>query len=491
VFIRTEPTKGEIFRRREQRFDSIRDSEEKGIIIIHQELALVPLMSIAENIFLGNEQATLGVIDNEATHAGRSNCSRKVGLEESPDELITNLGVGKQQLVEIAKALAKKVKLLILDEPTASLNENDSQALLDLLLEFKAQGMTMIMISHKLNEIARVADSVTVIARRFDRADHGLPRRADQRGRNHPPHGRTRNGRPLSAPRAEYWRDGVRGQGLDVFTNSTPIANSSRASTSTCAGRILGIAGLMGAGRTELAMSIFGRSYGRNISGKALLNGRKSTSVRWRRRSATALPTSPKTARATAWCSKTRSSTTSRWPIWMACRSGASSTKGRNFRRQGVQKKINIRCPDVFQYVGNLSGGNQQKVVLSKWLFAGPDVLILDEPTRGIDVGAKYEIYCLMASSWQGRASASSDLLGNARAARYDGPPLRDERRCVHRRDGRPTRVRKKSCVQSLRQGKVDMNSKAESGRPTPRKSRSAASSRKTSANTACCSRWP
>lgn len=151
------------FEGREQRFDSIRDSEDLGIAIIHQELALVPLMSIAENIFLGNELTRSGVIDDEATHRRTVELLKKVGLNESPEELITNLGVGKQQLVEIAKALAKECKLLILDEPTASLNENDSQALLDLLLEFKAQGMTMIMISHKLNEIARVADSVTVL----------------------------------------------------------------------------------------------------------------------------------------------------------------------------------------------------------------------------------------------------------------------------------------------------------------------------------------
>ncbi|MEN9491624.1 MAG: hypothetical protein RJA63_2073, partial [Pseudomonadota bacterium] len=148
---------------RQHRFDSIRDSEEQGIIIIHQELALVPLLSIAENLFLGNEQSKAGVIDPERTHRRTVELLRKVGLNESPDTLITDLGVGKQQLVEIAKALAKKVRLLILDEPTASLNENDSAALLDLLLGFKVQGMTCILISHKLNEIAKVADSVTVI----------------------------------------------------------------------------------------------------------------------------------------------------------------------------------------------------------------------------------------------------------------------------------------------------------------------------------------
>src|SRR5207253_5092325 len=139
------------------------DSERAGIIIIHQELALVPLLSIAENIFLGNERARGGVIDWFAAHAQTRALLRKVGLHEPPDTLVTDIGVGKQQLVEIAKALSKQVRLLILDEPTASLNESDSAALLDLLLEFRAQGMSAVLISHKLNEVARVADRITVL----------------------------------------------------------------------------------------------------------------------------------------------------------------------------------------------------------------------------------------------------------------------------------------------------------------------------------------
>ncbi len=387
------------FEGRELEFDSIRDSEEQGIIIIHQELALVPLMSIAENIFLGNEQATAGVINSETTHRRTVELLKKVGLNESPEELITNLGVGKQQLIEIAKALSKKVKLLILDEPTASLNENDSQALLDLLLEFKAQGMTMIMISHKLNEIARVADSVTVIrdgstVQTMDCRDapinedviirHMVGREMADR---YPPHepdiGETifevKDWTVFHEQHAD--RKFIKGISFHVRQ-----------------GEILGIAGLMGSGRTELAMSLFGRSYGRNISGKVLMRGKEIdvSTVQKAISHGIAYVTEDRKGYGLVLENEIKHN------ISLANLPGVAShgviNDGKEFSiAQEYQKKINIRCPDVFQLVSNLSGGNQQKVVLSKWLFAGPDVLILDEPTRGIDVGAKYEIYCLIA----------------------------------------------------------------------------------------------
>ena len=391
---------GEIrFEGDEQRFGSIRDSEDKGIAIIHQELALVPLMSIAENIFLGNELSNSGVIDNEATHCRTVELLKKVGLDASPEELITNLGVGKQQLVEIAKALAKECKLLILDEPTASLNENDSQALLDLLLEFKAQGMTMIMISHKLNEIARVADSVTVLrdgstVRSMDCVDapinedeiirHMVGREmADRYPHREPKIGETvfevRDWTVFHEQHAD--RKFIKGVNFHVR-----------------AGEILGIAGLMGAGRTELAMSIFGRTYGRNISGKALLRGQEVdvSTVEKAVGHGIAYVTEDRKGYGLVLENEIKQN------ISLANLPGVSKRgvidDGREYSvAKDFQRKMNIRCPDVFQYVGNLSGGNQQKVVLSKWLFAGPEVLILDEPTRGIDVGAKYEIYCLMA----------------------------------------------------------------------------------------------
>lgn len=391
---------GEIrFEGQEQRFESIRDSEDRGIAIIHQELALVPLMSIAENIFLGNELSSSGVIDNEATHCRTVELLKKVGLAASPEELITNLGVGKQQLVEIAKALAKECKLLILDEPTASLNENDSQALLDLLLEFKAQGMTMIMISHKLNEIARVADSVTVLrdgstVRSMDCVDvpinedeiirHMVGREmADRYPHREPKIGDTvfevRDWTVFHEQHAD--RKFIKGVNFHVR-----------------AGEILGIAGLMGAGRTELAMSIFGRTYGRNISGKVLLRGQEVdvSSVEKAVSHGIAYVTEDRKGYGLVLENEIKHN------ISLANLPGVSKRgvidDGREYSvAKDFQRKMNIRCPDVFQYVGNLSGGNQQKVVLSKWLFAGPEVLILDEPTRGIDVGAKYEIYCLMA----------------------------------------------------------------------------------------------
>ncbi len=391
---------GQIFYDGEEvKFDSIRDSEEKGIIIIHQELALVPLMTIAENIFLGNEQANRGVIDSGVTHSRAAELLKKVGLNELPDELITNLGVGKQQLVEIAKALAKKVRLLILDEPTASLNENDSQALLDLLLEFKAQGMTMIMISHKLNEIARVADSVTIIR------DGSTVHTMDCRDApiNEDVIIRHMVGREM-ADRYPHREPKIGDKIFEV--KDWVVYHEQHADRKFIKnvnfhvrrGEVLGIAGLMGSGRTELAMSIFGRSYGKNISGTALLNGKEVdiSTVEKAIRNKIAYVTEDRKGYGLILENEIQHNVT------LANLDGVSSkgviNQGQEFSvASEYKKKINIRCPSVFQLVGNLSGGNQQKVVLSKWLFAGPDVLILDEPTRGIDVGAKYEIYCLIA----------------------------------------------------------------------------------------------
>ena len=391
---------GEIhFAGQAQRFASIRDSEDKGIAIIHQELALVPLMTIAENIFLGNELSRRGVLDNEATHRRAVGLLKEVGLDASPEELITNLGVGKQQLVEIAKALSKECRLLILDEPTASLNENDSQALLDLLLQFKAQGMTMIIISHKLNEIARVADAVTVLrdgstVKTKDcsevpiNEDEIIRHMVGREMTDRYPHREPKIGETVFE--VENWT---------VFheqhADRKLIKN---VSFHVRAGEILGIAGLMGAGRTELAMSIFGRTYGRNISGKVRLHGKEidTGSVEKAVGHGIAYVTEDRKGYGLVLDNEIKQN------ISLANLPGVSMRgvidDGREFSvAQDYRQKMNIRCPDVFQHVGNLSGGNQQKVVLSKWLFVGPEVLILDEPTRGIDVGAKYEIYCLMA----------------------------------------------------------------------------------------------
>ena len=264
------------FRGEDCHFKGIADSEHKGIIIIHQELALVPLLSIAENIFLGNEQANAGVINWTTAFVKTQALLKKVGLKESPSALITDLGVGKQQLVEIAKALSKEVKLLILDEPTASLNETDSDALLELLLDLKHHGITCILISHKLNEISKVADSITVL--RDGATVASLDCRAERI--NEDTVIRHMVGREMADryPR----RTPIIGDKIfeiknwvvhhEVHPDRTVIKG---VNLHVNRGEIVGIAGLMGAGRTELAMSIFGRSYGRDISGEAFLHGKQ------------------------------------------------------------------------------------------------------------------------------------------------------------------------------------------------------------------------
>ena len=383
----------------ECRFKGIHDSEQKGIIIIHQELALVPLLSIAENIFLGNEQASGGVIDWTTSFLKTQALLKKVGLKESPSTLITNLGVGKQQLIEIAKALSKEVKLLILDEPTASLNETDSDALLELLLELKRQGIACILISHKLNEISKVADAITVlrdgatVASLDCRAEPISEDRVIKHMVGREMADRYPKRTPNIGPKVfeiKNWKvhhdvhpDRQVIKGVNLHVNR---------------GEILGIAGLMGAGRTELAMSIFGRTYGQGISGEVLLNG-------------TVIDTSTVQKainHGIAYVTEDRKGyglvleETIAWNTTLA-NLRAVSTKGvidegREFGvAEDYRRKLNIRSPDVYARTVNLSGGNQQKVVLSKWLFSDPQVLILDEPTRGIDVGAKYEIYTIIA----------------------------------------------------------------------------------------------
>ncbi len=391
---------GEIhFEGRKLQFGSISDSEKQGIIIIHQELALVPLMSIAENIFLGNEQTQRGVINAETTHRRTVELLKKVGLNELPDTLVTNLGVGKQQLIEIAKALSKKVKLLILDEPTASLNETDSQALLDLLLEFKAGGMTMIMISHKLNEIARIADSVTVLrdgatVQTMDCRDapinedviirHMVGREMADR---YPPREPNIGETVFEVKNWNVFHEQHAGRKLIKAVNFHIRR-----------GEVLGIAGLMGSGRTELAMSLFGRSYGRNISGQVFMHGQPIdvSNVGKAISHGIAYVTEDRKGYGLILENEIKQNISLANLPGVAQRGVINDGKEFSVAKE-YQQKINIRCPDVFQLVSNLSGGNQQKVVLSKWLFANPEILILDEPTRGIDVGAKYEIYCLIA----------------------------------------------------------------------------------------------
>lgn len=402
------------------KFSDISDSERRGIIIIHQELALVPLLSIAENLFIGNERARNGVIDWRETFRRTGELLAKVGLKEAPATLVDNLGVGKQQLVEIAKALSKEVRLLILDEPTAALSEADSQALLDLILELKKQGVTSIIISHKLNEVRRVADKVTVIR------DGATISTLDARTEKITEDKIVRDmvGRDM----AHRYPDRERRAGETLFEvknwNVWHPEHVERqvirdVNLAVRAGEVVGIAGLMGSGRTELAMSIFGRSYGRNISGEVAIKGSQADVSTVDRAIAAGL----------AYVTEDRKSLglVLEEPIQRnitlanlegVSRNGILNENEETSVSEKYRKAMNIRTPSVFQKVMNLSGGNQQKVVLSKWLFAGPEVLILDEPTRGIDVGAKFEIYGIINDlSAQGKgvvmiSSEMPELLG-------------------------------------------------------------------------------
>ena len=381
------------------KFSKIKDSENKGIVIIHQELALVPYMSIGENMFLGNEQGSRFAIDWDKTHAEATKYLKIVGLTESSKTLIKDIGVGKQQMVEIAKALAKNARLMILDEPTSSLNEADSQALLDLLLEFKKQGMTSIIISHKINEVSYVADDITILrdGKTIETLVKGVDDFSEDRiirgmvGRELEDRFPKRVGIPIGDVSLEVKHWNVY---HPVYADKKVIDD---VSFYVRKGEVVGFSGLMGAGRTELAMSLFGRSYGTEISGTMEIHGRevRPHSPRQAIEAGLAYVTEDRKGNGLILSNPISVNTT------LANLKGV--TKGGVIDRdkelavaEKYRQKLRTKTPSVLQNVGNLSGGNQQKVLLAKWMYADPDILILDEPTRGIDVGAKYEIYCII-----------------------------------------------------------------------------------------------
>ena len=402
-------------------FRAINDSEDIGIIIIHQELALVPLLSIAENIFLGNEVASNGVISWQQTFNRTRELLKKVGLKESPETLITDIGVGKQQLVEIAKALSKSVKLLILDEPTASLNESDSEALLNLLIEFRKQGMTSIIITHKLNEVRKVADQITVLrdgmtVKTLDCHEEEISEDVIIRNMV----GRDLEDRypPRDVPIGETILEVKNWNAYHQQHRDRKVLHDINVTVRK--GEVVGIAGLMGAGRTEFAMSVFGKSYGHKITGEVLIDGKPVdvSTVRKAIDAGLAYVTEDRKHLGLVLNDNIMHNTT------LANLAGVSSASVIDDIKEmkvasDFRTRLRIRSSGIFQETVNLSGGNQQKVVLSKWLFSNPDVLILDEPTRGIDVGAKYEIYTIinqLAADGKGVLMISSEmpeLLGN------------------------------------------------------------------------------
>ncbi|MBE5918300.1 MAG: ATP-binding cassette domain-containing protein [Pseudobutyrivibrio ruminis] len=380
-------------------FQKIKDSEEKGIVIIHQELALIPYMSIGENMFLGNEQGRKSAIDWDKTYAEADKFLKMVGLTESSRTLIKDIGVGKQQLVEIAKALAKHAKLLILDEPTSSLNETDSKALLDLLLKFKQEGMTSIIISHKLNEVSYVADHITVI--RDGSTIETLDKTVDDISEDRIIKGMVGREMTDRFPKRENVKIGDIAMEVKDWTVYHPQFSERKVvdgvSMNVRKGEVVGIAGLMGAGRTELAMSIFGKAYGTNISGQLFLDGKevKLKNIKDAIKHKIAYVTEDRKGNGLVLTNPIKINTTLANLSEICSKHVIDQDKEYQVAEE-YRDKLKTKCPTVEQNVGNLSGGNQQKVLLAKWMFANPDVLILDEPTRGIDVGAKYEIYCII-----------------------------------------------------------------------------------------------
>ncbi len=385
-----------IYQGQECRFHTIRDSEQKGIVIIHQELALVPYLSIGENMFLGNEQGKKGIVNWNLTYQKAEQFMRVVGLHDSPRTLIKDIGMGKQQLVEIAKALAKDVKLLILDEPTSSLNESDAKKLLDLLIHLKKEkGITSILISHKLNELSYCADKITVI--RDGQSIETLVKGTDELSEARIIRGMV--GREMTnrfPPRVRNIGDVA----LEVrnWTVYHPLYANRKVvddvSISVRRGEVVGIAGLIGAGRTELAMSIFGKAYGAKISGQLYKNGQEIAlnSIPHAINAGFAYITEDRKGNGLVISNSIKHNLTLARTEFIS-KNGVLDKDIEKRSAETLKEKLGIKAPTVEQLVGNLSGGNQQKVLVGKWIFSEPDILLLDEPTRGVDVGAKYEIY--------------------------------------------------------------------------------------------------
>jgi putative multiple sugar transport system ATP-binding protein len=404
-----------IYQGDEVRFRDIRSSEAAGIVIIHQELALIPELSITENIFLGNEPRRNGVINWVEAKSRAIELLARVGLSDDPDTQIKHIGVGKQQLVEIAKALNKSVKLLILDEPTAALNSSDSQHLLDLILGLKGKGISSIMISHKLNEIEQISDSITIIRdgktiETLDVKAEGVDEDRIIRGMV----GRNLESRfPDRTPNiGEIFFEVKNWTVQHPQVSERMVVKDS--SFFVRRGEIVGFAGLMGAGRTELAMSIFGRSYGNFISGEVYKDGKeiKLRSVSEAIDNGLAYVSEDRKALGLNLLDAIKSSIVSAKLSKISRIDVVNDAKEFAIAEQ-YRKELRIKTPSVERGVSTLSGGNQQKVVLAKWMFTDPDLLILDEPTRGIDVGAKYEIYGIiqkLASEGKGVIVISSEL---------------------------------------------------------------------------------
>ena len=381
-----------------QQFRHISGSERVGIAIIYQELALVPEMTVYENIFLGHEIKRNNIVDWNETIKQAGEMLKKVNLDINPAVKVKELGIGKQQLVEIAKALSKDVKLLILDEPTSSLNEKDSENLLQLLRDLKSHGVTSIMISHKLKEVIAIADSITVLrdgktictlsAQAGEISEGVLIKNMVGREINniYPP----RKHVPTQDVILEVknWNARNPATGRDILKDVNIRVNR---------GEIVGLAGLIGSGRTEFALSIFGNPGKYQIHGDLYLDGsqRSFNHPEEAIRSGLSYVSEDRKGNGLILIQDVKQNI-SLANLKELTKSLVVDSNAEIMVANKYKTDLNIKTPTIEQKVSNLSGGNQQKVCLGKWLFVKPNILILDEPTRGIDVGAKYEIYTIM-----------------------------------------------------------------------------------------------
>jgi ribose transport system ATP-binding protein len=379
------------------RFDSVRGAEAQGIAIIHQELNLVPELSIADNIFLGREPRIAGlIVDRKRSRAAARELLKRLGIELDPDARVGGLRVGEQQLVEIAKALSISARILIMDEPTSALSPSECERLFRIVRQLAESGAAIVYISHRIDEVMHLADRVTVlrdgrhvltgdiagldqgriiaamVGRALLDAEHRQAAKATETLLS------VRN-LSLSKPYRRGWREVLAGVSFDLR-----------------AGEVLGIGGLLGSGRTEILETIFGSAIGR-ASGEISLAGQQVEirSPRDARRLGLALVTEDRKTQGL----HLRSSITDNIALPLVARLARFGLRG--FAREAALaneavRSLGIRCGGIDQEAGTLSGGNQQKVVIGKWLATRPLVLLLDEPTRGIDVGAKREIYDLI-----------------------------------------------------------------------------------------------
>ncbi|MFA6583229.1 MAG: ATP-binding cassette domain-containing protein [Elusimicrobiaceae bacterium] len=383
--------KGEIkINGEERRFSSVRDSERAGVVIIYQELALVRQLSVCENIMLGDEIHKNGVIDWPAAAEKAAAALKLVGLDINPDTKVSSLGVGQQQLVEIAKALSKDAKILVLDEPTAALSEGEAEKLLSLIKELRGRGVTCVYISHRLKEIFRIADRITVLR---DGKTAGTFGKDDLNEAGLIAKMVGREVKDIFPSRRHEFGPAV----LDVKNWSASDAaygmKLKNINFSVRKGEIAGLAGLVGAGRTELAMSLFG-VWGRKESGELVVDGKQVPRFTPKAliKAGVALASEDRKRWGLVLIHDVKSNITLSSLDALAS-FGVVNENAEVSAAEKYVREMAIKTPGLEQKAGNLSGGNQQKIVLSKCLMILPKVLILDEPTRGIDVGAKVEIY--------------------------------------------------------------------------------------------------